>query len=331
MDRLRELLSRHPKGLSLYDLADALAVTPRSMRRYLSEFARVAEVESVPTRGGGQHLWRLAASEVPRKVELRRTQAYALLASRRLFETLKGSALYDEIGLAIERLLAVAQRPGRGPNAMLADARLEDRFLYLPYAPKNYADRTEQIDDLFQAVADLRPLTVTYRSTAKGAKEDRFTIHPYAIVVHRDSIYCVGLHCDKSEVRTFLLDRMRETEASPSERFELPEGFSIDEYFQGEFGIWKSAARHKVVVDFDAQGAEYVRMRRVHASQKLASLPGGGVRLTMTLGDLKTVTSWILEWGARARVVEPPELVARVEQELGEALALYGKKAQRAR
>lgn len=331
LDRLRELLSRHPRGVSLYELADALGVSPRTMRRYLKEIEREYDLESTPARGGGALLWRVRPSEIPRKVELRRTQAYALLAARRLFEPMRGSTLFDEIDLAINKLLALAQRPGRGPNAGIADARLEERFLYLPWAPKNYAEKTDELDDLFQAVSDLRPMTLVYRSAGKSA-EERITIHPYALVLHRDSIYCVGFHVDRGEVRTFVLDRMRDTQCSYTERFELPDDFRVDDYFQGEFGIWKSSTRHKVVVEFDAQAAEYVRMRKVHATQKLSSIAGGGLRLSMTVGNLNPVTSWVLEWGARARVVEPPELVARVRAELEGALAGYApQKAVKAR
>jgi predicted DNA-binding transcriptional regulator YafY len=317
-------LEKHPKGMTLYDLADALNVTARTLRRYLKEIQREYDLESVPTRGGGALVWRIRASEIARKVELRRTQAYALLAARRLFEPLKGSTLYDEIDMAIKKLTALAQRPGRGPNAGPADARLEERFLYLPYAPKNYEEKTDALDDLFQAVSDLRPLSMLYRSAQKRG-EERITIHPYALVLHRDSIYCVGYHVARKEVRTFVLDRMRDTQCAFTERFELPPGFDIDDYFQGEFGIWKSKERHRVVIDFDAHAAEYVRMRRVHATQKLSSIAGGGLRLTMTVGNLNPVTSWVLEWGARARVVAPPELVERVRAELSGALQGYRK------
>jgi predicted DNA-binding transcriptional regulator YafY len=171
-------------------------------------------------------------------------------------------------------------------------------------------------------VSDLRPLTLFYRSALKK-EEERITIHPYALVLHRDSIYCVGLHTGKHEVRTFVLDRMRDTQCAVTDRFELPAGFNIDDYFQGEFGVWRSAQRHRIVVEFDKQAAEYVRMRKVHATQKLASVAGGGVRLTMTVGDLREVTSWLLEWGQRARVLEPPELVEQVKNELRSALAQY--------
>jgi predicted DNA-binding transcriptional regulator YafY len=323
LDRLRDLLARHPKGLSLEDLAEALNVTTRSIRRYLKEMERQYELEPVPTRGGGRLLWRIRAGEIPRKVELRRTQAYALLAARRLFEPLRGSALFEEIDLAVNRLLEVAQRPGRGPNALLADARLEERFLYLPFAPKEYREKTEELDDLFQAVSDLRPLTLLYRSAGKS-QEERITVHPYAMVLHRDSIYCVGHHVERGEVRTFLLDRMRDTQAAVTERFELPSNFNIDDYFQGEFGIFKSAERYKVVIDFDEKAAEYIRMRRVHPTQKLAAT-ANGIRLTMTVGNLTQLTSWVLEWGTRAKVVEPAELVERVKAELEGALKGYKK------
>lgn len=322
LDRLREILLRHPKGLTLYEMADALQVTPRTMRRYMKEVDREFELESVETRGGGALLWKIRSSELPRKVELRRTQAYAFLAARRLFEPMRGSTLYEEIDMATKKLLAFSRRPGRGPNAGRADARLEDRFLYLPFAPKNYAERTEELDDLFQSVADLRPLTLRYRSAGK-TKEERITIHPYAMVMHRDSIYCVGYHTGREQMRTFVLDRMRSTQVEYTDTFELPDDFNIDQYFHGEFGIFQSDEKHQVIIDFDAKGAEYVRLRKAHPSQKLSPRAGGGVRLSMTVGNLTPVVSWILEWGPRAKVVQPPELVERVRTELKEALAGY--------
>ncbi|HSN97874.1 MAG TPA: WYL domain-containing protein [Candidatus Nanopelagicales bacterium] len=322
LDALRTLLQKHPAGLTIYDLARELDVTPRSLRRYLAEVRRELDLLSTPTRPGGPRLWRLSPSEAPRRVEMRRTQAYALLAARRLFEPMRGSTLFEEIDLATQRLLGVARRPGRGPNAGVADARLEERFLYLPFAPKDYASKTEELDDLFQAVADLRPLRCRYRR-AKDGREERITIHPYALVLYKDAIYCVGWHVQKSEIRTFLLDRMRDTECAVTERFELPEDFSIDDHFQGQFGIWRGGEPRQVVIDFDERVTDFVRTRKVHPSQQITSLPGGGVRLTMEIGDMTELATWVLGFGETARVVEPPDLVERVKKELRGALALY--------
>jgi predicted DNA-binding transcriptional regulator YafY len=316
------LLEQHPKGMTLYELADALSVTARSMRRYLREVERDIELISAPDKPGGPLRWRIDPSAVPRKIELRRTQAYALLAARRVFEPMRGSTLFEEIDMATKRLVSIARRPGRGPNAGVADARLEDRFLYLPHAPKDYHQKTEELDDLFQAVADLRPLRCRYRRGSESA-EERITIHPYAMVLYREAIYCVGLHVQKNEIRTFLLDRMRDTEVSATERFELPPDFHIDDYFQGQFGIWRGSQSIRVVVDFDPKVAEYVRARKVHSSQKISTLPDGGTRLSMVVSDLTEVISWVLGFGKTARVVEPPELVEHVRNELEQAMLAY--------
>ena len=90
-----------------------------------------------------------------------------------------------------------------------------------------------------------------------------------------------------------------------------------------EHDLTRAMADAQRSIEFDAQAAEYIRARRVHGSQRLATIAGGGVRLTMTIGDLTQVVSWILEWGARAKVLEPPELIDRVRAELTGALALY--------
>jgi predicted DNA-binding transcriptional regulator YafY len=322
LDYLRALLQRHPRGMTLYEMARELGVTPRSLRRYLAEVGRELDLVSSTTRPGGPLRWRLATGDAPRRVEVRRTQAYALLAARRLFEPMKGSTLYEEIDLAAQKLLGVARRPGRGPNAGVAEARLEDRFLYLPFAPKDYAAHTEALDDLFQAVADLRPLTCLYRR-ARDGREERIVIHPYAMVLYKDAIYCVGLHVARGEVRTFLLDRMRDTECAVTERFLLPPAFSIDDHFQGQFGIWSGGKPQRVVIDFEERVTDFVRTRKVHKSQKLTALPEGGVRLTMHIADLTELATWVLGFGETARVVEPADLAERVRRELEGALRRY--------
>src|SRR5580692_2056778 len=129
LDFLREKLEAHGAGLTLEDLAGMLRMTTRSVRRYLRELSLVTELESLEVQPGGAHLWRIKPSERGRTVALRRTQAYALLAARRVFDVLRGSALYDEVDLALRQIEQVAHRPtGRTPPRADGDAHLEDRF-----------------------------------------------------------------------------------------------------------------------------------------------------------------------------------------------------------
>jgi predicted DNA-binding transcriptional regulator YafY len=103
LDFLREKLEAHAHGLTLEEIAGMLRVSTRSVRRYLRELALVTELESVPEKQG-TFRWRVKPSERGRTVALRRTQALGLLATRRVFEVLKGSALYDEIDLALRQV-----------------------------------------------------------------------------------------------------------------------------------------------------------------------------------------------------------------------------------
>jgi len=89
LDFLREKLETHAAGLTLEELATILRVTTRSVRRYLHELGLITELESIPGRPGAAHVWRIKPSERGRNVALRRTQAYALLAARRVFDVLR--------------------------------------------------------------------------------------------------------------------------------------------------------------------------------------------------------------------------------------------------
>jgi len=323
MDRLRELLLKYPRGFDIQELASMLGVTDRSIRRYLSELGRDVDFERARDRRTRAQRFRLSPNDLPRRVEFRRAQAYALLAARRLFDPLRGSALFEEVDMALGQLLGVARRPGRGPNAGLAEARLEDRFLYLPFAARDYAAFAPALDALYEAVADLRPLDCTY-FRVKTDEEARITIHPYALLLYKDAIYAVGLHVQKGEVRTFLLDRMQDAECRTGERFELPDGFSIDPFVQGQFGVWKDVGEPAdVAIDFDARVAEFVRTRSVHPSQVLEERAAGVVRLHMRLAELTEVASWVIGFGDAAKVISPPELVARVRGTLAAAAARY--------
>ncbi|HEX7664473.1 MAG TPA: WYL domain-containing transcriptional regulator [Polyangiaceae bacterium] len=321
LTKLREALERQPGGLTLEALASALNVTTRSVRRYLEELARLVELESLPTEPGGAHLWRIKPSERGRALSFRRTQAYALLATRRQFEALKGSALYDEIDLVMRQLVTIAQRPAQKPTRgeIPENARLEERFLFLPDAPRRYENRAEDLDALFHAVADLRSL----RCVVTG--ERALTIHPYALLLHRGSIVCVAHLPALREMRVLSFDDLGEIEVT-TDHFTLPEGFDVTEWWQGDFGVsppTKARERIKVLVEFDAKTASEVRFRKTHPSQRTAVASDGRVRLSLTVTDLDAAVRWVLGFGDGARVIEPPELVRAVDGALRRMLAKY--------
>jgi predicted DNA-binding transcriptional regulator YafY len=339
LDHLRAQLETHTAGLSLDDMAAILRVSTRSVRRYLRELGLVTELESVTVDAGAANLWRIKPSERGRAVNLRRAQAYGLLAPRRVFEVLRGSALFDEIDLAMRQVEQVAHRPTARTGVrgdVRAEARLEDRFAYVPPMPRAHGSRSEDVDAAFQAVADSAVLRFRYRDEGtdgapgahgKDGKGARITAHAYALVLHAGTVTCVGHDVDRRATRAFLLERMSDVVASDTEHFELPADFALDDWLQGDFGVARGSRLVRILVEFDARSAEVVRGRKVHASQRVAVAADGRARVSFGVPQdarvMGAVRTWILGFGSSARVLEPRELADDVADELRRAAARY--------
>ena len=215
-----------------------------------------------------------------------------------MFDVLKGSAIYDELDVTMREAMQIARRPTRGAvkGEVPSDHRLEDRFLYVPSsAVRSYAPKSEALDDLFQAVAELRVLRFRYRQSQ--SERQRVVAHPYALLLHGGAVITVARDVDREETRVFALDRIEDTQPSEEERFRLPASFDLGTYLHGVFGVRVPlpGARHvRVLVEFDAKAAEEIRLQRFHPTQKIATSPDGRVRVSMSLVSLEGVRAWVL-------------------------------------
>jgi len=85
-------------------------------------------------------------------------------------------------------------------------------------------------------------------------------------------------------------------------------------------------SRPRPLVEFAANKAAYVTSRTWHDSQRIEVMPDGAVRVSMRLPALGPVRSWILEWGATARALEPSKLVDAIAEEARRTAARYPTK-----
>lgn len=335
LDRLREILEREPRGLTLEELSRMLRVTERSVRRYLLELDATADpgklglLESIPTTPGGAHVWRIRPGERGRAVSLRRAQAYALLATRRALEILEGSALYDEVDLALGHIEKVAQTPFRsqGRAQISGEQGLEGRFFWLPPVSRSYRARGEDMDELFRAVADLRELRFRPRTPAGTPRAEPIVFHPYAMVVHKGSIVCLGVRADAgarvaTDAEVIPFEAMTELRSSETEHFELPASFDVTSFVHGEFGLGKPT-KVRALVEFDARVADEIRAKKLHRDQRIAMSADGRLRLSVPLVNVDAFIGWVLSFGDAATVVEPPEVARQVATILERAVQRY--------
>jgi proteasome accessory factor B len=178
--------------------------------------------------------------------------------------------------------------------------------------------RTASDIDLFEAVSkavvESREIEFEYKKAKSQAYESR-RVRPYHLGCIGDQWYLFAYDLAREQIRTFVLPRMRGVRRLAA-RFHRPADFSINKHLSESFGVFSGQGHFKVCIRFDALAGQLVSERQWHASQKIKPLPGGGVEMRLELGSLEEVERWILSWGKRARVVEPPELVERIRATL---------------
>jgi hypothetical protein len=316
LEGMRELLEERPTGVTIEELAGALRVSSRSVRRYLEELREELTLESVRVRPGGPQVWRVAPGEKGRAISLRRTQAYLLHAARATFEPMRGSAVFDEVELALRDLLLLAARPLKSKQGM--DVRSPESFgkrlVFTQPPARGYSARSAELDDLFRAVAELREISVTYRPAGADRPEIQ-TVQALAIVVDRGEIRVLAREDERSAagVRVLELERIESTTLLPT-RFAVPDGFEAGAHLHPLCGVLASPDPRRAIVEIDASLAPSLRARKLHPAQRIANAADGRMRLSLPVGELGAMARWILSMGGAARAVEPLDLVALVRR-----------------
>lgn len=316
--QLHQLLEASPEGARIDDLARELGVTPRSIRRDLKalESAQI-EIESFDFNAERRvRLARTGRSTEP--IRMTRFQRYSLAAVRRVFDVLQGTPFHDDLMQLFAKLA-----PPKGSDASAggdgAALAMTDRFIYIPDAPKNYRRFKDQIYEVYDGV--LRCLTLSFFYEG-GSTPGMRKLEPYALVLYRNGLYVVGKDVAKKAPRTFAIERMRRVRALPQAPFQRDPNFDVSKLFDGSFGIIGAPERKHIVVDFEPRIATFIEEREWHPSQKITRL-ADGVRCELDVAITEELVSWVLHWGASARVREPAELIERVRQEHERALSRY--------
>ena len=159
-----------------------------------------------------------------------------------------------------------------------------------------------------EATLHSRQATLVYHSKSSD-RTKTYLIHPYRLAYAQGGMYVLAYVPEYQEIRTFALERIQEVSLL-EERFtpieELP-----DAAFPHSLGV-HSGPPERVEIEFTASVADYVRSREWHESQTTRDLDDGGVVITLQVCRDRALDSWILGFGAAARVLFPPALVADI-------------------
>jgi predicted DNA-binding transcriptional regulator YafY len=170
-----------------------------------------------------------------------------------------------------------------------------------------------------EAIATRRRVRFGYR-TSVGAVSDR-EVDPYGLFHRSGHWYLVGLDHERAEVRSFRVSRLTTEVADAGEGSAPPEGFrAADHVLAGPFG--PGGAERPARVAFSPEVAWWAT-KGLAGAEVDAPREDGWVEVTLPAGSLEGLTSWVLQFGPDAEVLEPSslrdELVTRLEAILGSA------------
>jgi len=169
-------------------------------------------------------------------------------------------------------------------------------------------DQTHNIGVLREAAADRSVVRIVYRSVGKEETTER-EIEPWSVFATLGRWYVLG-HCRLVDgQRTFRVDRIKELEVL-DETFERPESVP-------EPGVGYSPSKDDVACLIDLETAarwvlEYYPVEVVSEAKR-------ATRIRFYSPDAEVPARLLLRLGADARLVEGPEVAARVD-EIGRAL-----------
>jgi predicted DNA-binding transcriptional regulator YafY len=310
------LIEGNSNGLRVRDMAAQLNANPRAVYRDLG----VLEDLKVPLytdKNGKESYWKIDPDYRSKlAVPFTLSELLALYLAQDSIRPLDGTVFSDSLQSLFEKVWAVLPKPLFRQMVSLRGA-----FLSGIPAQKEYRTYREFIQIIQDAVQGRKTLRLQYEPRdQKPAERD---VDPYAVHLRNGNLYVVGYCHMRKGIRTFLVDRMQEIKLT-GETFESPVGFSLENYLRHSFGMFTEELV-RVKVRFHKSLTRYLLERRWHPSQKNKKLKDGSLELAFEVAGTKEIKTWIMGFGALAKVLEPASLIREIKEDLAKSLKSYGK------
>ena len=179
------------------------------------------------------------------------------------------------------------------------------------------------LTSIMEAMTSNLKIYIDYQKYTSTSSQ-RFTVHPYALKESEKRWYIVGFCQQRGGIRVYALDRIVGLEIS-REKFEMPDGFDVDDLFATSFGIYLPENK-ACSVRFKAteREAKYLRDLPLHHSQKEVGTDGEWVIFELFVCPNENLTMEFCRRGGRIEVLEPASLRQAVIDQLRKATELYG-------
>lgn len=150
----------------------------------------------------------------------------------------------------------------------------------------------------------------------------QYELHPYRIFCQKGDWYVLGFSPKHNSFSSFSLARMKNIVLC--ENFEVDPDYEEKIHIDPNFGIWNNEKLpQKIELLFDKSINTYILERTWHKNQECHQNEDGSVYLSFTSNQDQETLFWVLKFGSRVKVLNPPELREKVMEEHRKALEGY--------
>jgi predicted DNA-binding transcriptional regulator YafY len=251
------------------------------------------------------------------------TELMALYFSRDLISVFKGTIFYDSLEALFQKIKTTL------PAESLAYMDRVEQTLHIGFKPhKDFKRFREIIKQINDAAVNHRTIDMIYKTMSRGGEENRRKVDPYKVMFFDSTFYLIGLCHLRSEVRMFVLDRIKMMNVTV-ETFEIPSGFDLETYLQSPFRVIHDKPV-KVEIQFDKKAAGYIKEKIWHHSQEIEPQKDGSIIFSAEVAGTEEVKHWVMSWGTSAEVLSPEFLRREIATELQASLRKYAEDMEKA-
>ena len=263
--------------------------------------------------------WRLERkTKINQYFVLTARELFALFLARGALTPLQSTPFYEDLKSVFSKL---EERLGSRQSDYFNSLGTELKFE--PGPQWGLSLNPEILETIRSSCAEGHLLECTYYSS-NSKKESVRKLGPHYLYYARGGLYLVAEDMSDQKVKVFALPRFK----SAHMLADAYEGTikTPEDLFDGSLGVFTAGTTQQVVIEFEPEVAEYVRERRWHPSQRVVSLEGGRVRVTLDVSDTPELHSWVLGFGPSAKIISPISLAEKVAIRAMETVKVYNRK-----
>ncbi len=202
------------------------------------------------------------------------------------------------------------------------DAESLDQVLQVEIEPFPQIDLAV-FQELLLAIRNHESIIIKYFSGQKAVVVDK-PCDPYYLLNFKDNWYLVAFCHEKQDFRDFLCSRVLAVEHT-NVTFLADPDFSLEAHKKESQLFAADAPPIEIVAEFDKYAAHWIRLKKVHASQKVLERSDGSLEVSFQVSSLENIMRWILSFGEHARILAPLELQERVRRAVSRMNYLYNR------